>query len=441
MTSPSRAPAALVLYRLVTAVAGPLAWRRVRAKLLAEGVTTARAAERLGRATLARPDGPVLWFHAASVGESVSVLALADRMLARQPGATGLITSGTSASAQVLARRLPGRCVHQFAPLDTPGAVTRFLAHWRPDAGIFVESEIWPRLLTRADAAGIPLALVNARMSAGSARNWARAGGAARDLLRRYRMIRSQDRTTHDALLRLGADPDRLAEGPNLKAMVPPLPVDQAELSRLRPALPGPVWTAVSTHSGEEEIALAAHLGARAVLPDLQLILVPRHPVRAAEVAALVRARGLSLAQRSRGEDPAGASVYLADTMGETGLWYALADLALVGGSFGPAEGHTPFEPAQLGAPVLHGPRTANFAQVYADFDAAGAALPVADARALSQAIPRLMGDPAARDAMAAAARDLLTRQAAPLDDLAEALIRALDLDPTKGAIARPAAG
>lgn len=409
-------------YRLVAECAAPLIWRRVNGKLGHEGIPEERRKERLGHATADRPDGMLLWFHAASVGESVSVLALVQELLDTLPQASALITSGTAASAKVLANRLPARCQHQFAPIDSAAPLRRFFDHWRPDAGVFVESEIWPQLLVRARARGIPLALVNARMSRTTLRNWQRLEATFRFLMDQFAVIRTQDRATLDGVLALGADPEQVDVGPNLKALIQAPPVDEQALEEMRIAYPGPVWSAVSTHEGEEEAVLDAHLLAARRIEGLRLILVPRHPTRADGITRLIAEKGLSVARRSAGEAPGSAEVYLADTLGETGLWYALSPVTFLGGSFGPAGGHTPFEPACFGTPILHGLKVSNFAEAYALFDSSGAAKSVADAEALAQALHDILTDPAMHDRMATAARRIRERQRGEIAAIARLL-------------------
>lgn len=418
------------LYCGLAAFATPLAWRRVRAKLQAEGVSHDRMGERMGHATLARPEGQLFWFHAASVGESVSALALIEKVLELNPGAHALVTTGTAGSAQVLSRRLPPRALHQFAPLDTPRALRRFFRHWHPDAGIFVESELWPQMIVRARATGMKLALVNARLSKSSLRNWRRFDRTFRFLLDQFCLIRTQDEATLEALLELGADRHRVARGPNLKSMIAPPPAPVQVLAELAPQFNLLFWAAAATHPGEEEAALDAHLAARTALgrPDLQLLLIPRHPQRAAEIVAMIRSRGLSVAQRSRGEGP-GGDVYLADTLGEMGLWYSLAPLAFLGGSLAPVGGHTPYEPACFGTPVLHGPHYENFAEVYAAFDDSGAALQVADAGELGREVARLLADGAALEQMSDVARGLAEGRGVRITHVAEELLQAIAED------------
>ena len=414
-------------YRLVARAIAPLAYSRVRHKLARQGTPADRIPERMGHATLARPAGRLIWFHAASVGESVSALALIGRILALRPEISALITTGTGTSAQVMARRMPEGCLHQFAPLDTAPALRRFLAHWRPDAVVLIESELWPQMVAEAHASGAPLALLNARMSRGSLRNWGKFPDTARWLLRHFSLIRTQDQTTAEGLRALGADTTMLAQGPNLKAMSAPLPVDAAVLKEMhREYADGPLWLAASTHPGEEDAVLSAHAAARARHPGLRLILAPRHPERGEEVAAMARIQGLTTRRRGAGEDPGGAEVYVADTMGEMGLWYALAPVLFLGASFGMQGGHNLYEPARAGAAVLHGPNHANFAQAYADFDDRGAALEVRDGAALGRALADLLDDPGRMADIGRRAERLATAQEERLDGLARSVLDTL---------------
>jgi 3-deoxy-D-manno-octulosonic-acid transferase len=423
-------PLPVRLYRVAANLIAPLAYRRVARKLSAQGTPTNRLRERNGRATAARPAGRLLWVHAASVGESLSILRLIERIGRQQPDLSVLLTSGTATSARILAERLPPRTVHQFAPLDSAGAVRRFLDHWRPDAAVFVESELWPQMLTSARGRGLPLALVNARLSDRSAARWRRFPDTARFLMGHFSLVHCQDARTAGHLKALGLA--RAEVGPNLKSLSGPLPHDAAALSHLRARLGDrPLWLASSTHPGEDEIVLAAHRAVLADRPDALLILVPRHPERADDIAALVAGAGLTCARRSAGEDVTAATqVYLADTLGETGLWYMLAPLTCLCGSFVPVGGHNPFEPAHAGSAILHGPLHANIAEAYAALDAAGGGWQVADAAGLTGAVRALIADPAALAAMRASARAFAERQEAGLDAIADSVASALSLRP-----------
>jgi len=424
-----RAPLPLRLYGAAADLVAPLAYGRVRRKLKDHGTDPARWRERMGHATLPRPGGRLVWVHAASVGESASVLPLVAHWGKVQPETEFLITSGTATSAQMLARRLPPRSRHQFAPLDTRPALRRFLRHWRPDAGVFVESELWPQMLRESAGAGVPLALVNARLSDRSARHWARAARTARHLMGHFRVIHCQDARTEANLRALGLDHAR--QGPNLKALSGAQPVDEDARRALAAQIGDrPVWLAASTHPGEEEIMLDAHRRLLTHEPGALLILAPRHPERGPEIGSRVAESGLRAARRSIGAGPGPETqVYLADTLGEMGLWYALCPVTCLCGSFVPVGGHTPYEPAHAGSAILHGPRYANFAEVFPALDASGAGCEVTDAEALSVALARLMADPAALDAMRAAARALVEDDAGALDAIATDLIAALGLE------------
>ncbi|WP_281968115.1 3-deoxy-D-manno-octulosonic acid transferase [Roseovarius nanhaiticus] len=426
--APGRPTPLVRAYALAARGLAPLAYRRSLRKLAENGMDAARIAERMGHSAQPRPEGRLVWFHAASVGESLSVLRLIEHLGETHKALNFLITTGTATSARIIAGRMPPRCRHQFAPLDSPAAVARFLDHWRPDAGVFVESELWPNMLRGAAARGIPLALLNARISDRSARGWARIGGTARYLLGHFRMVHCQDARTAVHLRSLGCT--HAAEGVNLKAMAGPLPHDAGALDALQNELGArPVWVMASTHPGEDEIAIAAH---RAVLerhPEALMILVPRHPERAGDIAALAAKAGLSTARRSTNEVIGKSQVYLADTLGEMGLWYRLAPLVCVGGSFVPVGGHNPYEVAHGGAAVLHGPLYANFADGYAQMDAAGAAREVADANELGAAIAHLFAAPEDLNAIRARATAFAAAQEDKLSDLASTLCAALAVE------------
>ncbi len=424
----SRPTLLLRLYSLATSLLAPMVISRVTAKLKAQGVDEKRFPERQGQATQDRPDGPLVWFHTASVGESLSVLRLIGHMGTLLPNHSFLLTSGTATSAQIVAKRLPPRTVHQFAPLDSRRYLRRFLDHWRPAAAIFVESELWPQMLRETARAGVPLALVNARISEGSARNWKRAARSSRALLGYFGMIHCQDQRTADHLTDLGLTQARA--GRNLKSFSGALPFDAVELTRMQTVLQGrPVWLASSTHPGEDQIMLEAHQSLLAKMPALMLILVPRHPERAKEIEVMIAEAGLHGARRATGERIDGATqVYLADTLAETGLWYALCPLTCLCGSFTPVGGHNPYEPAYAGSAVLHGSLYANFAQTYADMDASDGASEVADGAALTAKLGDLLAAPSALHQMGHMARQFADTQEDALDQIAQDLSKALSL-------------
>jgi 3-deoxy-D-manno-octulosonic-acid transferase len=428
MTSARSRSALLGLYLILSRHAGGVARRMLRRRAAAGKEDAARIGERMGTPGLDRPAGRLVWFHAASVGEAASLLELLRRIEDGRPDLTCLVTTVTVTSAQLMAARLPERSVHQFAPVDVAPWIERFLDHWRPDLAVWTESELWPATLVLTRRRGVPMLLINARISARSFRRWRRLGGMARSLLRRFDRVLAQDDLAGEQFARLGVAPARLEVTGSLKEGAAPLGHDEAERVRLTRALAGrPVWLAASTHPGEEEVALEAHAAARRSLPMLALILVPRHPARGDEVAQLARDRGLTVAQRSRGE-PATAEtdVYLADTLGEMGLWYRVAAVSFVGGSLVEIGGHNPFEPALLGSAILHGPHVRNFAEGYARLGEAGAAVQVLDAAGLAAALGAAMA-PDRAATMAAAAWDVMSDGAMVTDRVLDVLGGYLD--------------
>ncbi len=429
----SRDPRPTLIYRLycsATALIEPLAWNTVRKKLQAADVPETRQRERLGHASQPRPNGRLIWFHAASVGESLSVLSLIKRLGDRLPDAEFLITSGTPTSAALIEKRMPPRTRHQYPPLDTAGPVRRFLEHWQPDAGIFVESEIWPRLIVESGLRGMPLALLNARLSDKSVTGWKKRPKTARFLLGQFKVFLTQNKKTADNLLTMGADPDRVHAGTNLKAMSDPLPVDQETLEDIRTQIADrPIWIASSTHAGEEETVLAAHSELLERWPDLLLLLIPRHPERRTDVTDLIKNANLSFALRSAQQSIIGTTqVYVADTLGETGTWYALCPIVFLGGSLKEIGGHNPFEPAQAGAAVITGPGYFNFAETFAPLIEAGGAIEVQNISDLSNAVEYWLDDPKALDTARNAAQSCVNTQQSALDDVIQTLCKELNL-------------
>mgnify|MGYP003113491111 CR=1 FL=1 len=411
----------------------PFAARQSVAKLRRAGVEVHRAHEKLGHASAPRPKGKLIWFHAASVGESLSVLALIDRMGRALPEAHFLITSGTATSARLVGQRLPQRTQHQFAPLDAPGPLKRFLNHWQPDAALFVESELWPQMLRRTHARGTAMALINARLSQRSIAHWQKQPALARYLFGVFDLILTQNDAMAKAMVSISAPADRVARGINLKSMAGPLPQDEDALFEARAALGHrPVWIASSTHPGEEKSVLEAHRQLLERFPDLCLILAPRHPERGNEVAELIGSAGLNFTRRTRGDMP-GEQVFLADTLGELGTWYALSDVVFLGGSLHPIGGHNPYEVAQAGAMVLSGTHVANFAETYAEMEAAGAARLVAGTQDLAERVADLLSNDIARAKGVASAKAYAEAQTDKLDSIAERLITALRLMGTSG--------
>ena len=423
----TRPPLLLRAYGGLANVAAPLLFRRIRDRLIAHGTLPGRTRERLGHPTVKRPDGPLIWIHGASVGETLSALPVIRALRDRSNPPTILVTSGTATSAQVLAQRLPRGCIHQFAPLDGAAALRRFNAHWRPDLLVLMESEIWPQMILTAPC---PVVLLNARLSERALSRWQRFGTSAAWLLSRFALITTQTEATAQGLRALGVAPERIRTGGNLKAAATPPEADPAALAAIGAALGDrPRWLAASTHPGEEEHVIAAHAALLADRPDLCLILAPRHPDRADRIAARIAEAGLTLTRRSAGEGPT-AQVFLADTLNEMGLWYRTAPVTFVGGSLTPNGGHNPWEGAALGCALLTGSHLVNCAQDWQALAAADAALTDLSPATLTATLRSLLDDPGRAAAMG---RHALALTASQTGDIGRTVDDLLALMPAKG--------
>jgi 3-deoxy-D-manno-octulosonic-acid transferase len=387
-------------YRAITRLARPAAPYILRFRERKGKEDPSRRGERLGRASIVRPDGPMVWVHAASVGETSAVLPIMARLADARPGVTILLTTGTVTSAQFAASRLGEAVLHQYVPLDEPSFVAAFLDHWKPSLGIFTEQEVWPNLVLAAAARNIPLALVNARMSDRSFARWRRRSTVASALFSRFTLVLAQNEHLADRFAQVGA-PNVAAVG-NLKIDAPPPPVDPSAFAALQGALGGrPCFVAASTHDGEEAAIAEAHMAARQAIDGLATFVAPRHPERGAEVAAMAAGLGLSVRRRSLGELPEGGTdVYVIDTIGELGTLYALTPVAFVGGSLIAHGGQNPIEAVRHGAVVIAGCSTHNFADEYGALLQARGALQVQNATDVSSAVVDLLARPALADVM-----------------------------------------
>ncbi|MEZ5909357.1 MAG: glycosyltransferase N-terminal domain-containing protein [Hyphomicrobiaceae bacterium] len=434
-TAPIEKPGLLLkAYRLGTRALTPIAPIILRHRLKRHKEDPDRLAERQGVAGLPRPAGPLVWLHAASVGEVNAILPVITALAAARPDLKLLLTSGTVTSASLAAERLGTSAIHQYVPLDTPRYVARFLDHWSPDLAVFTESEIWPNLILSAAERKIPAVLVNARMSKRSFRKWRRFGSVSAPLFSRFDRILAQNEKLARRFIEVGA---RRADGVgNLKADAPPLPVDEVELRRLSRAMEGrAVLLAASTHEGEEAIVAEAHRRLAVTQPGFHTIIVPRHPERGAAIAAQLAGTGLRVARRALGELPTPETdIYVADTLGELGTFYSLTRIAFVGGSLVAHGGQNPIEPVRLGCFALTGPSRHNFDDIYDTLIQHGVAAEVTSADDIVEAVRSRADDPAAAAAFEQKSRAALASLTGALERTVAAL---LDYIPTDAGLKR----
>jgi len=418
----SRPGFSLKTYRLVTRLAAPvapliLAWRTRRGKEEAD-----RRPERYGEASVGRPNGFLAWFHAASVGEVNAALPVIEAVARDRPEVRILLTTATVTSARLARERLPKGALHQYVPLDRQVYIRRFLKHWRPDLAVLVESEIWPNLVLETKAQGIPLLLINGRMSTSSFKSWRRRPGLSRPIFGAFDLVLAQNDSLAERFAQLGAPQSR--DAGNLKADAPPPPVDAGSRKQLAAALAGrKVWLAASTHPGEDDMIATAHVLMKRKLPDLLTIIVPRHPERGTLIAEQLNAAGLGATLRSEGALPdSGTDVYVADTIGELGLFYAVSPVAFIGGSLVPRGGQNPVEAIKLGACVLTGPNWQNFRDSYTELLKADGAKQASDAAGLAEAALHLLQDEDARAGMTAHAEAAIAVMSGALPRTLDAL-------------------
>ena len=341
-----------------------------------------------------RPVGPLIWLHAASVGEAQSALILIEKITTSYNKMNILVTSGTLSSAQMLEKRLPQNAFHQFAPLDHPKWIDTFLTHWKPDLAIWLESEIWPNTLMAVKKKRIPAILVNARLSPSSLKNWKRFPNSAEKILSAFSLILCQTEADKKAYASLGAK--NISVSGNIKYSAAPLPYKEQDYEQLKNILKDrPVWVYASTHEPEEMIAATLHQKLKADIPDLLTVIIPRHPDRGEKIYQSLQKTDLNIIRRSNdfSNPKADTDIYLADTLGELGLFYRLASIAVIGRSFSNdgGGGHNPIEAAQLGCAVLHGPLIQNLQKIYDDMKAMDACIPLENEEHFYQTLKRLL--------------------------------------------------
>jgi 3-deoxy-D-manno-octulosonic-acid transferase len=418
---PDGLPLTLHAYRLLTGAATPLVPALISHRLKRGKEHPARLGERYGESKIARPAGPMVWVHGASVGELLAAIPLIERIREKEFGV--LCTSGTVTSANLAEQRLPKGVIHQFVTVDTPRYVRRFLDHWRPDLALFVESDLWPNLIMTSARRGVPLILVNGRVSERSFERWRRVPGTIAALLRCFDLCLAQSAADAERIGDLGA-PHVTMTG-NLKLDVPEPPADSGKLMALEAAIgERTVIAGASTHAGEETMLIEAHRRLRGSFARLLTIIAPRHPDRGRGILEIAHAAGLEARLRSRDELPErDTDIYVADTLGELGLIYRLAPIVFVGGSLASHGGQNPIEAIKLGAAILHGPNTWNFAEIYSALDKSHGAEQVTDAGKLAVRLGALLKDADARGAVVKAGRETV----ATLGGALERTLAALD--------------
>lgn len=417
-----RRPFALSLYMGFATLSGPL-WRAALRWRLRQGrEDAARMDEKRGHASCSRPAGQLIWFHAVSVGESMALLTLLQRLSDSQPDLNILLTTSTRASVEALEkRRLPDRVIHQYAPADYPAAARAFLDHWRPTAAVIAEADIWPLTLIAAHRSGIPMILLNTHVTARRFRRRSKIAASTGYLLHLFDKIYVQDAQSTELFAQLGAPTDRISVMGVLKSASSPLPDAAEARAELTAQIAGrPCWLAAATRIEEEPTVMAAHRAARALCPDLLLIHAPRQTKTADDSEGHARASFTHVARRSQGQPiTPETEVYLADTIGEMGLWYRLAPVSYIGQSL-PVDGVTmtgknPYEALALDTLVVHGPNISNFTESYAQLHDHGAAVQVADAADLGRVVAAAQ-EPAFRAPYIAAAHAARAANQRPLE-------------------------
>jgi 3-deoxy-D-manno-octulosonic-acid transferase len=392
------------IYFIASSLLGLVAplWLKHRARKGKEDAL--RIAERYGKCVLPRPKGALIWFHAASMGESQSVMPIIRAWLKAHPQIHILLTTGTITSAKHVATRLPERALHQYIPLDVPWMVTRFMKHWQPDMVIFVDSEIWPNMFTQIGASDAYFALLNARISTRSVARWQKTPNFIAGLLANCDAIYAKSAEDASHFKALGAK-DAISYG-NLKFSSPPLQADPKVTAELINIIASrPVWLAASTHEGEEMIIGEVHHHIKEFFPDILTIIVPRHHIRGNDVCYLLERSNLQVSQRSKHMDILKTTdIYVADTMGELGIFYRVAEIAFIGGSLVNHGGQNPFEPARLDCAIIYGPHMHNFNEFCAELERSKAAIQVQDAETLKEAVITLLRDQNQQETLAKAA-------------------------------------
>jgi 3-deoxy-D-manno-octulosonic-acid transferase len=354
-----------------------------------------RLNEKKGIPSLPRPDGTLYWIHGASVGEAQSALILIKRLLQQNPNAHILVTTGTFTSANYLENRLPERCFHQYYPWDHPKWVSRFLDHWNPNAAFWIESEIWPAMLMAIQTRNIPAALINARLSEKTANTWAIAKASFAKMIRAFDIILTQNETATRRFRLL--EVKNIITCDNIKYSAAPLPCNPDDLNALKIAIGNrPTWLYASTHAGEEELAANIHQHLKKTVPDILTVIVPRHPARTADILKNLSDVSITTRDDDKNLPDEKTDIYIANTMGELGLFYALSPIACIGRSFSNdgGGGHNPIEPAHYDCAILSGPSVQFQQEIFDEMVRNDAVCIVKNADELGAALLKLFQNP-----------------------------------------------
>lgn len=380
-------------------------------KRLEEGKEDAsRFDERFGEPSRMRPSGVLVWIHAASVGEAMSVLPLIKVILARNHDSSVLLTTVSKTSANLMQERLPTGAFHQYLPIDTKQSVNRFLDYWHPQMAIWMESEIWPNLINETSRRKIPMMMLNARITESSFNLWRKTGGLIKKLIKKFDYIHAQSELAAERLKYLGAkEVETLG---NMKFCSPPLPFQKEPFRALREEFDGrKVWLAASTHKGEEALIAATHLALKDRVKKLLTVIVPRHPDRGDEIMSKLQEAGFNVARRSlRHKIDANTDIYLADTIGELGVFYRLVDVVFIGGSLVEKGGQNLLEAARLNCAIMHGPSMSNFTEIVADLNENKSIVQVNNGSELMETTYKLLSEIKVRSELAANATQVVAR-------------------------------
>ncbi|MCL2473622.1 MAG: 3-deoxy-D-manno-octulosonic acid transferase [Alphaproteobacteria bacterium] len=408
----------LDLYRLLIFLAAPLLYAYMWFRVLCGEEDSKRFHEKFGYTSKKKPKGKVIWCHAVSVGEAVSVLQIIRKLHERYPKYSFVVTTVTVTAAKMLESKLPPYAIHQYAPLDIGFVIDNFLKKWKPVCAIWTESEIWPNILTTLKSKEISVALVNARMSEPSFQNWSKFKQTAKEVMSCFSICLAQTKADLAKFQKLGLENAKYIG--NMKYSSAPLKFNENELARLKKMIEvrRPVWLMASTHRGDEDLAITAHKKLAKFYPEILTIIAPRHPQRGEEIARLSEAEELKVARRSKKEEPLDdVNVYIFDTIGEMGLCYSLSPITVIGGSFSSVGGHNPIEPAQLGSAVIFGPHMQNFAEIEREFVSAGAAVSILPEQ-LATAIDKSWTGDVLRNKQINSARLLADRKRSIIDNV-----------------------